>query len=433
MMPRAPQRPTGDDRAERDRASAAPEVPSFTLPPCPPAPIVYADANSTLPQAPEVTAAVAAWSGCANASNSHHTGGLAAHAAVEACRAHMASWLRVPPASLTFCSGATEANTTLLRGLALKLAEGGAPRVIAVSDVEHASVLETARALEAEDGFRVIRIPCDATGVVGVPQLRAALERAPRPLVVAIMHANNETGAVNPIADLARYVRGELRSYFMVDAAQSLGRLPDVHPAALYADALTFSAHKFGGPKGVGVMFSQDPGLWRPLLRGGPQEGGRRAGTENVAGIVGATLALDSALRNRAARTEALAARSRALWSSLMSAMTVAGLPAPKLLGPPIEASGARLPNTLLIATGAACNAKLLAHMNTHAGVAASVGSACGTSSHSASHVLLAMGVPREDRRGVIRISLSDRTTDAEVDVIVRAIVAGVAAQAADS
>lgn len=422
---------------------------TFTLPPCPPAPRVYADANSTLPQPPEVTRAVAAWSACANASNSHHAGGVAARSALEACRSHIGALLGVPPDSLTFCSGATEANTTLLRGMSLALARGaprGSPaRVIAISAVEHASMREAAAALVEDEGFALITVPCGADGRVGVRELaravsefsgrepgRVAAARAaglPLPLLVAVMHANNETGAVNDIAALAAHVRGALRAHLLVDAAQTVGRLPDVHPAAAFVDALSFSAHKFGGPKGVGVMYAAEAALWRPLLRGGAQEGGRRAGTENVAGIVGATLALDGVLVDRARRAAALAARTSALWAALLAAFAAAGLRAPALLGPTID-SPHRLPNTLLIATGAHCNSALLAHMSRVDGIAASVGSACGTASKAASHVLHAMGVRAEDRRGVIRLSLCDATSAADAAVIVASITKGVAQQA---
>lgn len=345
--------------------------------------LAYLDHNATTPVRPEaVAAAAAAMTEPGNAS-SVHAAGRRARGVLEAARRGLAGRLGVTPAGIVFTSGGTEANHLALLGL-------DGPRL--VSAVEHPSVLDA-----APDAPRV---PVDSTGRLDLGALGDLLDRH-RPRLVSVMLANNETGVVQPVAEAAAlaHARGAL---LHCDAVQGLGKLPPFTLASLGADLLTVSAHKLGGPQGVGALVLREEGLdVAPLLHGGGQELRRRAGTENLPGIAGFAAALDH-LPTDWEPVRALRDGLEAAVRELCADAVVVGHDAP------------RLPNTSCILTpGLAAETQLMAL--DLAGVAVSSGAACSSGKVASSHVLAAMGHPPDLARCAIRVSLGRGTGEAEV------------------
>jgi cysteine desulfurase len=356
----------------------------------------YLDHNATAPVRPEVAEACARALALGNPS-SVHAEGRAARAAVEAARAQVAALVAAEPKTVVFTSGGTEANTLVLSP-ALRRAGGRPLQRLLVGATEHASVL---------DGHRfpadaVERIPVDGSGVIDLPWLEARLGAGPA--LVSIQVANSETGVIQPVATAATLVRAA-GGLLHADAVQAVGRLP-LDMVALGADLVSLSAHKLGGPKGVGalVVASEAIELDR-LVRGGGQERGRRGGTDNVVCIVGFGVAAEAA--RGALETEA--ARLRALRD--VCAGTVRRLaPAAVVFGEAVE----RLPNTLCFAVPGVKAETALIRFDLE-GVAVSSGSACSSGKVGRSHVLAAMGVPGALAEGAIRVSFG--WSSAEEDV----------------
>ena len=365
---------------------------------------IYLDWNATAPLRPEARAAmVAALDAVGNPSSVHKEGRAARHL-IEAARENVAALIGAEPRNVIFTSGGTEANALALTPH-LACGSDEAPRGrLLLSAIEHASVRAGGRF--AAD--RVEEIPVNADGVVdlGALERRLAELAGSRPLV-SIMHANNETGVLQPIAAAAAMVHAS-GGLLHVDAVQSVGKIPfDINP--LGADLVTLSAHKLGGPKGVGalVLRSADLHVADPLIKGGGQERGLRAGTENVAGIVGFGTAASAA---RAQSEEAC--RIKALRERLEAGLERAAI---------VFGAGAeRLPNTTLFAVpGVKAETALIAL--DLAGFAVSSGSACSSGKVSASHVLAAMGVPAALAAGAIRVSIGYATTEGDIDLFLRA------------
>ncbi|WP_159009390.1 cysteine desulfurase family protein [Bradyrhizobium sp. S69] len=359
---------------------------------------VYLDWNATTPLRPEAKAAMAAaWDLDGNPS-SVHAEGRHARRLVEQARAAIAEAVGGLARNVVFTSGGTEANALALTP-GLRRPSGPAVERLLVSAVEHASVLAGGR------------FPADAIGTVGVTragvldldQLSASLAAGP-PALVSLMLANNETGALQPVAEAAERVHA-CGGVLHVDAIQALGKIP-VDIRALAADLVTVSAHKIGGPKGVGAVILADglSGL-EPLLRGGGQELGRRAGTENVAGIAGfaaAAKAAMAAFSEDASRLESLRDRlERGLRQS----------PGIIVFSDTIR----RLPNTTLF-TAPSLKAETAVIGFDLAGIAVSSGSACSSGKVQPSHVLEAMGFGADLAQGAVRLSLGWSTSSAEVD-----------------
>jgi cysteine desulfurase len=375
---------------------------------------IYLDHNATAPLLPEARDAMLAFLGPpANASSAHREGARA-RAALEAARADVAALVGAAPAEIVFTSGATEANNLALRGV---LAAAPAGAAVVTTAIEHASVLEPARALA---GPRLRLVPVDAEGRVAAADVVAAGDGA---ALVSVGLANGEVGSVAPVAEVAAVLlpRGVV---VHSDAAQAVGRLP-VDVRALGVDLLSFSSHKLGGPTGVGALWVR-PGLRLvPQHAGGPQERGRRAGTENVAAVVGFGAAARVARRHGAAWAGAAGALTERLWAGLR-----ARVPDARRNGP---AAGPRLPNTLNVSVPG-CAAESLVVLLDLAGVAVSAGSACAAGAVEPSHVLLAMGRDPGAARGGLRVSIGPGTTAADVDRLLDllpALVAQVRAGAA--
>lgn len=368
----------------------------------------YLDHNATTPMRPEVRARLAELaSGPPLNASSVHASGRRARQLLDEARERVAGALGVLEDEIVFTGGGTEANNLAVMG-AVRAAGPGA--VLATTAVEHSSVLGPAAALEAE-GHPVHRVPVDAEGR---PAAEAVLKAARGARVLSVMAANNEVGALGPLAAIGAGL-AELppreRPVFHTDAVQALGRVP-VELCAWRADLASFSAHKVGGPQGVGVLYRRKGTALLPLGHGGGQETGLRPGTENVAGIVAGALAVELAVLEQAE----LAARTRALSAALWHEVRVS-LPSASLLGPAID-SAERLPNTLCLSIPGAEGRVLVTRLDL-AGLEVSAGSACASGALEPSHVLTAMGLDEERARAGLRISLGRTTSEQDIHTAV--------------
>ncbi len=332
--------------------------------------------------------------------SSVHAEGRAARRRVEDARAEVASLVAAEAKDVTFTSGATEANMTALTP-ALEVGSDKAPRDrLFVSAVEHPSVLSGGRFAPGQ----VTELAVHSKGIVDLAALEQALCQAERPLV-SVMLANNETGVIQPISEIAEIVH-QANGLLHVDAVQAPGRIP-VAMAALGADLISLSAHKIGGPQGVGALVKRaDIRISEPLVRGGGQERAQRAGTENVAGIAGFGAAAAAAQ----ATAETDAHRMAALRDRLEAGLKAA-TPEIVIFGE----SAARLPNTTLFAVPGLKAETALIGFDLN-GIALSSGSACSSGKVAASHVLAAMGAAPDLARGALRVSLGRTTTEAQVE-----------------
>jgi cysteine desulfurase len=352
----------------------------------------YLDWNATAPLRPEAAAAMTvALAHCGNPSSVHRWG-RAARRIIEEARAAVAGLVSAKPEGVVFTSGGTEANHLGLLGC-------GRARVL-VSAVEHDSVRHAVPHAE--------QIPVDADGVIRLAALAAMLAADPRPAVVSVMLANNETGVMQPVSEVAAIAHAH-GALFHCDAAQAAGRLP-LDIAAIGADLVSLSAHKLGGPTGVGALVMADAGDLIPLQRGGGQEHGYRAGTENLVGIAGFAAAAKAA-----AAEIAVYHRVRHLRDALEAAVADA---APEAVV--IGAGARRLPNTTAVATpGIPAETQVIA-LDLD-GVMVSAGAACSSGKVGPSHVLAAMRAPPEIASSTIRVSLGWNSSEAEIAHFLRA------------
>lgn len=359
---------------------------------------IYLDWNATTPLRPEARQAMAAaWELSGNPS-SVHAEGRQARRLVEDSRARVAGAVGALPRNLVFTSGGTEANALALTP---RLRRGSGPPVqrLLVSAIEHASVLSGGRfPAEAIEQIGVTR-----SGLLDLDRLQMLLAGGP-PALVSVMLANNETGAIQPVGEAAEIVH-QTGGLLHVDAIQAFGKIPfDIN--ALGADLVTLSAHKIGGPKGVGALIMADGLLgFEPSLRGGGQELGRRAGTENLAGIAGFGAAAKAAM----SMLEHDAARLQALRSQLESGLR--RIPGVIVFSDEVP----RLPNTVLF-TVPGLRAETAVIGFDLAGIAVSSGSACSSGKVQPSHVLEAMGFGPDLAQGAVRLSLGWSTTSQEID-----------------
>lgn len=365
---------------------------------------IYFDHNATTPVDPAVAETIArVMTGeFGNASSVHHFG-QRAKAILDEARSAVAALIAAEPSEIVFTSGGTESDNFALRGVAEALEPTGKRHLIA-SSIEHEAVLVTLRAL-ARRGWRTTLLPVDQTGIVDPEALRAAL--ADDTVIVSVMHANNEIGTIQPIAELARIAhdRGAL---FHTDAVQSVGKIP-VDVRALGVDFLSLSAHKFNGPKGVGALWIKRGSRVTSILTGGKHERNRRAGTENVPGIAGLGVATQLAKKKLSGEASRLGALRNRLEEAILA--TVPGTAINGSREP-------RVPNTTNISFDAVEAESLLIALDLE-GVAVSTGSACSSGTLEPSHVLRAMGLPSPRTQNSIRLSLGAGNTEAEVDFVV--------------
>src|SRR5437588_3065998 len=370
---------------------------------------IYLDYAATSPLWPEARAAMAPYldDRYANAS-SLYAAARETRKAVEEAREIVAAAVGARPDEVVFTSGGTEADNIALQGVAVRARNEGRD-VIVVSAIEHHAVLDTARWL-GKHGFRVTEVPVDADGVLDVDALADAVDR--KTALVSVMAANNEVGTVQPIARAGEIARAA-GARFHTDAVQAL---PWIQVDAADADLVALAAHKVGGPKGVGALVVRRGVGVEPLVHGGGQERGLRSGTYNVAGIVGFGAAVKTTLDAR----EQLVPRVRALRDRLQDAL-VRRFPGVTVNGARAE----RLPNNVNVCIDGIESEPLLLLLDA-AGIAASSGSACQSGAAEASHVLTAMGVPKEHALGALRLTLGRDTTEADVETAVDEIGAGV-------
>ncbi|HET6381079.1 MAG TPA: cysteine desulfurase family protein [candidate division Zixibacteria bacterium] len=360
--------------------------------------MIYLDHAATTPLRPEVLDAMQPYltEHFGNPSSIHGAGRRARQGLDEA-RETIAGLLGAKPREIVFTSGGTEADNLAIKGAAWAASARG--RHIVTSGVEHKAVLHACAVLE-RFGFQITHLPVDRYGRVDPAEVAAALGE--HTVLVSVMAANNEVGTVQPIAEIGAICR-ERRVLFHVDAVQAAALLP-VDVNAWQADLVTLSAHKLHGPKGVGALFVRQGTALLPQVSGGSQERQRRAGTENVAGIVGFARALELARAERHAEGQRLAA----LRDELIAGLT--RIPDVELTGHPTE----RLPNNASFVIDGVEGGDLVAALDLE-GVAASTGSACTTGSADPSHVLLAMGYPPERAHGSLRLTLGLGNTADEV------------------
>jgi len=377
--------------------------------------LIYMDHNSTTPTAPEVRKVMEPFyrDNYGNAS-SLHAKGREAHAAIEVARTLIGDSLSTESVDIIFTSGGTESNNMAIKSVARQNKVKG--NHIITSSIEHLSVLAACRSLETE-GFDITYLPVDEYGMVKTSDLKKAITG--KTILVSIMHANNEVGTVQPLADIAevirRYNRDHMRDntkqiYLHTDAVQSFGKIP-VDVEELGVDLLSISAHKVYGPKGIGALYIRKGTDIAPYLHGGHHERNLRAGTENTPAIVGFAKSAELARKNIKEFKRVQALRDR-LYQGLSERIARV-----KLNGHPEK----RLPNTLALSFHGVEGESILLNFDIQ-GICVSAGSACTSGSAIESHVLEAMNVDEVFVHGSVRFSLGLTNTDADIDYCLREI-----------
>ena len=331
--------------------------------------------------------------------SSVHGYGRRARAALDEARERFAAPLNAQPREIIFTGSGTEAINLAIKGIAWAGKARG--HRLVTSAVEHHAVLHTLRHLE-KFGFEVVTVPVDRYGRVDPEQLDAAIND--RTILVSLMMANNEVGTVQPLTEIIRRVRAHRGVALHLDAVQAAPYLA-IDTNDVDADLISFSAHKFEGPKGTGALYLRHGAILLPQMQGGAQERYRRAGTENVAGAVGMAAAYELCRREQADTAPRLAALRDRLRDAILA------LPGIELTGHPRK----RLPGHLSVVCRDTEGADVVVNLDL-AGVAVSTGAACTTGSTEPSHVLIALGFPHEEARGSLRVTLGRTTTDAEIE-----------------
>jgi cysteine desulfurase len=370
---------------------------------------IYFDYNATTPLDPAVREAMLPYLDevFGNPSSVHHVG-RRARALLDDARDRVAGVWSCKPSEVVFTSGGTESSNLAVFGAARLLRDRG--RHIITSRVEHHAVLHPCEYLANKEGFSVTYLPVDAEGLVSVESLVGAMR--PETILVSLMAANNETGAIQPVAELGRICR-ERGVTFHTDAVQWFGKEPFTGIEQFNADLVSVCAHKFHGPKGAGALFVRSPLHPDPLLFGGGHENERRAGTENLSSIIGFAEATERFVKSPVFPRDPLLGLTRRL-AALIDALSSRGavLRSPRLN---------RLSNSIALTVQGADSIALLAGLDLE-GICASSGSACSSGSLEPSHVMLAMGVPREEANSLVRFSLGRESTLAEVEQVERVL-----------
>ncbi len=367
---------------------------------------VYMDYAATTPMLPEVAAAMQPFFGQRFGNpSSIHSMGQEGRDAVEAARVQVAGLIGCPPDDVVFTGGGTEADNHAIKGVCLSGREKG--NHIITTAIEHHAVLYACNFMKTL-GFEVTVAPVDKHGLVDPDDIKKAITG--RTLLVSVMHANNEVGAVQPIEEISKITR-EAGVYFHVDAVQTLGHLP-VNIDQLGVDLLSASAHKLYGPKGVGMLYIRPGTRIVPWLHGGEQENERRAGTENVPGIAGFGKAAEIAARDMDGEAATLTAYREKLVDGILGQVDDAYLNGHRQK---------RLPNNVNISFDFIEGESILMYLDSE-GICASTGSACSSASSEASHVLTALGIPVERARGSLRLTMGRWTTEADVDRVLEAL-----------
>jgi cysteine desulfurase len=342
--------------------------------------------------------------------SSIYTLGRHAMQAIDRSREQVADILGCRPTEISFTGCGSESDNLAIKGIAYAAQKKG--NHLITSSIEHHAILHTCEYLE-RFGFKTTYLPVDGYGCVNPDDVARAI--TDQTILVSVMYANNEVGTIEPVAEIGRICRAR-KIPFHIDAVQAGGALP-INVAALHADLLSLSAHKFYGPKGVGILYVRQGMRLLPQLQGGSQERGRRAGTENVAGIVGAATALRLVYEDFPAVMPHIIKLRNRLIDGLLS------VPGSQLTGHPTE----RLPNNASFCFEGVEGESILLNLDL-LGMAASTGSACTSGSVDPSHVLLAMGLPPEVAHGSLRLTLGKGNTDEDVDTLLK-VVPGIIAK----
>ena len=367
---------------------------------------IYLDYAATTPVDPEVFKAMLPYftEHFGNPS-SLHSFGQEAKRAVETARASVASLIGAETEEIVFTSGGTESDNFALKGAAAARRDKG--NHIITTAIEHHAVLETCRDLE-QQGCRVTYLPVDRDGVVDPDAVKRAV--TDKTIMISIMHANNEVGTIQPLAEIGEISRAR-DIYFHTDAVQTFGHIPiDVNE--LNVDFLSASGHKLYGPKGVGIIYIRKGTKVAPLLRGGGQEKGRRSSTHNVPGIVGMGKAAELSGKSLQEKAKFIGALRDKLIRGVLE-----NIDETRLNGHPTQ----RLPNNVNITINYIEGEAMLMNLDME-GIACSSGSSCSSASSEASHVLAALGVSPSLPHGSLRFSLGKATTEADIDTVLRVL-----------
>lgn len=363
--------------------------------------IVYMDHAATTYAAPEVVEAMLPYFSEKFGNPSSVYGiGQENKAAVEEARAKVAAAINAEPNEIYFTAGGTESDNWVLKGVAFANIRKG--KHIITTAVEHHAILHAAEWLQSQ-GFEVTYLPVDQYGMVSPADVEKAIR--PDTILISVMYANNEVGTIQPIAEIGAIARAH-GIYFHTDAVQAVGHVP-IDVKAEHIDMLSLSGHKFYGPKGIGVLYIRRGVRIQNLLHGGAQESRHRAGTENVAGIVGLGAAIERAVAAMPEESARLTAMRDHMIRELLK------IPASHLNGHPTQ----RLPNNVNITFEYIEGEGILLLLNM-SGICASTGSACNSASLEPSHVLTAMGVPHEIAHGSVRLTLGERNTEEDVSYV---------------
>jgi len=366
---------------------------------------IYLDYNATTPHDPEVVAALQPFlkKYFGNPSSSHWYG-IQSKKAIENARKQVCSLLNCRPDEVVFTSGGTESNNYAIKGAAFAKRDEG--NHIITSLIEHPAVTEVCKFLEG-NGFRITYLPVDGHGLLNVSDVEKAI--TPRTILITVMHANNEVGTIQPIEQISKLAK-EHKIIFHTDAAQSVGKIPtDVN--ALGVDLLSIAGHKLYAPKGIGALYIRNGVKLTKFMHGAVHEQGRRAGTENVLGMVGLGKACDVAKRDMGKSISHMIRMRDRLHNGLKDELKDI-----RFNGHPEN----RLPNTLSIGFKGIDADILLNEIKDY--VALSAGAACHSGTTQISHVLKAMNVPLELARGTIRFSVGRMTTEKEIDSVIKII-----------
>lgn len=361
---------------------------------------IYLDYAATTPTHPQVIKVMLTYlNEVFGNPSSIHSCGLEAKKAIEDARNKVANFIGARSEEIVFTSGGTEADNLALKGITL--ANGSRGNHIITTTIEHHAVIEACKFLEKQ-GLKVTYLPVDSYGLVDPDDIKKAITS--KTILVSVMHANNEVGTIEPITEIGRITR-EAGVYFHTDAVQTVGHIP-VDVNMLGVDLLSMSAHKLYGPKGIGALYIRKGTKLTPIQHGGGQEKNRRSGTENTASIVGFARAIELAGQEMSTEAHRLTSLRDRLIAGILKHIDHT-----KLNGHP----RIRLPNNVSVSIDYIEGEAALLNLDLE-GICVSTGSACSSSDTEPSHVLLAMGLPRMQAYGSLRITLGKWTTEPEID-----------------
>ncbi|MFC2066258.1 cysteine desulfurase NifS [Chloroflexota bacterium] len=367
---------------------------------------IYLDYAATTPTHPDVVKAMLPYFGEVFGNpSSIHVCGQDAKGAIEEARAKIADLISAQDEEIVFTSGGTEADNAAIKGVASANEKKG--NHIITSSIEHHAVLETCKSLERM-GFSVTYFPVDEHGLVDSNDVKKAI--TDKTILISVMHANNEIGTIQPIAEIGKIAR-EAGIYFHTDAVQTVGHIP-VDVNKLGVDLLSMSAHKLYGPKGVGALYIRKGTRLVPFMHGGEQERGRRASTENTPGIVGFGCAVELAQQEMGEEAEQLAHLRDKLIKGILERIDHT-----RINGHPQK----RLPNNINVSINFVEGESMCLNLDLD-GICASTGSACSSGSVEPSHVLLALRLPPEQAHGSLRFTLGKWSTDEDVDRVLESL-----------